>query len=358
MAISGCAQSAIDFLLSVRDSDGWWRDFDVAGPSDAWITGYVATALALSGNSEALSIARSAWRLLARRDPHRRGWGYHRRVPADSDTTAWAMLLAQELGVRHSIRVARARRFLARHMLPDGGIATYSSHGPIGRFTGIRGRFAGWSSSHTCVTATAASLQALPSRDRALEFLRDRQAPGGTWRAYWWHDPEYATAHAIEALAANREDHDRVRNAARWVATRIDDNGFVVTDIEPQGSPFATALAMRILVSAVGSGVAGGYELQLISRSARQLVETQRPDGAWRASARLRVPPPDLRDADAFVGWGRDGRGATSIGTVVCDRRAIHTTATVLRALLALRQLDDARLVRSVLLPAKNGADS
>jgi squalene-hopene/tetraprenyl-beta-curcumene cyclase len=357
MAISHCTQRAITFLLSARDPDGWWRDFDVAGPSDAWITGYVATALALSGNSEALSVARNAWRLLARRDPHRRGWGYHRRVPADSDTTAWALLLAQELDESHSIRVARGRRFLARHMLPDGGIATYSWHGPIARFTGIEDRFAGWCSSHTCVTATAGSLRTLPSRDRALQFLRDRQAPDGSWHAYWWHDPEFATAHAVEALATTREDHERVRKAAQWVATRIDDNGAVVTDIEPQGSPFATALALRVLVSAVGSGVAGDYELQLISRAARQLVETQRPNGAWRASARLRVPPPDLRNPEAFVGWGRDGRGPDSIGTIVCDKRAIHTTTAVLRSLVALRQLGDAELVRSALDTSKSGAD-
>jgi squalene-hopene/tetraprenyl-beta-curcumene cyclase len=357
MALSDCSQHAVEFLLSARDSDGWWHDFDVAGPSDAWITGYVATALALSGNDEALSAARNAWRLLARRDPYRRGWGYHRRVPVDADTTAWALLLAQAIGVRQSLRVARARRFLARHMRPDGGVATYSWNGPISRFTGLRSHFAGWCSSHTCVTAVAGSLQALPGRDRALEFLRARQAPHGNWHAYWWHDPEFATAHAVEALGANPADGERVRKAAEWAATRIDDNGSVVTDIEPEGSPFATSLGLRVLISAVGSGVASDFELELVSRSARKLFEMQRPDGAWRASARLRVPPPDLRNAEAFASWGRDGQGAASIGTIVCDRRAIHTTATVLRALVALRQIDDARLVHLLSIPARNGAD-
>jgi hypothetical protein len=121
--------------------------------------------------------------------------------------------------------------------------------------------------------------------------------------------------------------------------------GIVITDIESTGSPFATALAVRVLACAAASGVADDYQRELMSRALQGLIEMQQPNGAWRPSARLRVPPPDLGDPDPFINWGRDGRGEKSIGTIVCDRTAVHTTATVLRALVAVEQLKEVRLV-------------
>jgi hypothetical protein len=39
---------ALDFLLTTRSPDGFWRDFwTPAGMSDAWVTGYVGAVLAL-----------------------------------------------------------------------------------------------------------------------------------------------------------------------------------------------------------------------------------------------------------------------------------------------------------------------
>jgi hypothetical protein len=47
--ITDTMNKAIDFLLTMRSPDGFWRDFwTPAGMSDAWVTGYVGAVLAAS----------------------------------------------------------------------------------------------------------------------------------------------------------------------------------------------------------------------------------------------------------------------------------------------------------------------
>jgi squalene-hopene/tetraprenyl-beta-curcumene cyclase len=336
VAVTEAVRWAAEFLIESRDADGWWRDFDVAGPSDAWVTAYVGLALSAVEDGPARPAAHRAWDLLRARRRWTQGWGYHARVPPDADTTTWALRLADAVGHGRSFRATRARRFLTRHAREDGGVATFSLPTPIARFTGLADRFSGWCSSHACVSAAAAGVSGLRDRHRLLEFLRGRQCPDGSWAGYWWHDPEFATSLAVEALSQTDEPNDRrrVTEATRWATGRIDEHGAVSTAFDPAGSQFATAGAVRVLAVGVSREEDWSAELDAAhGRAVGWLLAAQSRAGGWKPSAHLRVPPPDVADPDAVREWGRDGTGEASIGTIVRDQRGLFTTATVLTAL-------------------------
>ena len=320
------AEAGIEFLLGARTGAGWWREFSgrvdaqedwsrAFGESDAWVTAYVATALAGTGDARARAAALEAWGLLCERRLPGGGWSYNRNAPVDADSTAWGLRLAAALGTGGSAAAAEAREALARHELPGGGVATYreevcprprpSSLVPPG------GSVAGWcATAHPCVTAAAAPVAT--SGEGLLESLRRSQWADGSWRAYWWEDPGYATALAADALArdAAAGDEQRLEAAARWALHRIGPDG------SGARSPFATAWCVRILALAG----AAGREVAI-----DRLLRTQEPDGGWPSSALLLAPRPDVTDP-----WAP---GAPGIATP--DRSRIFTTATVLAALTA-----------------------
>jgi squalene-hopene/tetraprenyl-beta-curcumene cyclase len=340
MAVSPAIDAAIEFLLTACDAEGWWRDFDVAGQSDAWVTGYVGSILADAQHPGAREAARRAWRLLRRQRWWSAGWGYHARVPADADSTVWAMRLAEGVEVRASLRQRRSFRFLLRHVRPGGGVATYSTDGPIRHFTRMFGyRFDGWCAAHTCVTAAAAGLTSFPARERLLDYLRHEQWEDGRWTGYWWADPEYATALAAEALArgAFAEDQKRVQRAVRWACGRIGGEGVIGLDGRPGSSSFATACCLRTL--ALDENRILEHRMGATEATVYWLLQQQSASGAWPPSARLRVPPPKLIDAERLPNWGRGGQGQESIGSIVLDVRGVFTTATVLWALHAIRSI-------------------
>jgi len=136
--VAAAIEAAITFLLGSRTEQGWWRDFylTVPGVSDEWVTAYVGTALAAVPDERAYQAACDAWSLLReRRQPplesphseHRKpdGWGYNATLPADADTTSWALQLAHAVGVGESMRARLARQFVEQHLRPDGGVAPY-----------------------------------------------------------------------------------------------------------------------------------------------------------------------------------------------------------------------------------------
>ena len=85
-------ERAVDYLLGRRKSRGRWEDFDtLAGSSTQWVSAYVGLALAQTGDPRALAAAREAWSRLRRRRWRSAGWAYNGRVPADADSTVWAM---------------------------------------------------------------------------------------------------------------------------------------------------------------------------------------------------------------------------------------------------------------------------
>ncbi|MFQ6028646.1 MAG: prenyltransferase/squalene oxidase repeat-containing protein [Dehalococcoidia bacterium] len=270
------------------------------------------------------------------------GWGYNRWIPSDSDSTVWALKLAEAMERRRSIRVFRAQRFLIQNMRRDGGLATFAVSKPIQRITRMRSiRFTGWCSAHTCVTAAAAGLSRFPKRAQLLDYLQEKQLQDGGWLGYWWYDREYTTALAAEALGTDNrpELSEEVRRAVIWACDRVSPNGSVTSEIESSGSAFATALNLRTL--ALSQDPQAVYEpLQL---SLEWLLRHQQRDGSWSPSARLRVPPPDSTEPEHFQNWQihNNARGADAIGAIVLDRRGVFTTATVLASLNKVRSVLD-----------------
>ncbi|MFL5865796.1 MAG: hypothetical protein ACJ766_01695 [Thermoleophilaceae bacterium] len=319
--VAGAIAAATDFLLDIRTHDGWWRDFygtrgasedwsSAFGWSDEWVTAFAATALAGTGEARALDAALRAWDLLVERRVPLGGWGYNRISPVDADSTSWALRLAAALGLTDSAPARKGLRALAMHELPDGGLATYvpaeCPRPRSERMTPPNGSLAGWCrTSHTCVTAVAASL----GGERRLEYLRSAQQGDGSWTAYWWRDDEYATALGAEALAA-AGDRGPVESAVRWASARAGPDGAV------SGSPFATAWCVRLMLL-------GDDTREPLGRSIAWLLQSQDPDGGWPATARMVVPRPDVTDPEA----------SPVPPALSLDDARTFTTATVISAL-------------------------
>ena len=329
------ASAAASWLLYSRNADGWWRDFALApGSSDEWVTAYVGCALAASHArcrhvDEAVE---QAWELLLGRQRAAGGWAYNAIAPADADSTSWALELAQLLGFADGQPAERARHWLDGHRLAAGGVTTYADSRPVRAFTGIpvSTSFAGWTAAHTCVTAAVArSLR--DSRD--VEYLKCTQEAAGNWSSYWWCEPAYATALAVEALseAAELGEEARLVAAVHWAARQVEEG----RPFERANtlSSFELAWCVRLLSIAPESTVSGDVRRSR-ETAARWLLDRQLPSGAWEPSARLRVPPPDVINPETFTDWVEGGRIERA---VVLDQNSIFTTATALVAITALQ---------------------
>ncbi|MEH2070412.1 MAG: prenyltransferase/squalene oxidase repeat-containing protein [Nostoc sp.] len=326
--LSSPIESAVTFLLTARDSQGWWMDFQLAaGLSDEWVTGYVGTMLANIPDIRVPEAVSTAWNLLNSRRHRANGkWGYNRFPPGDADSTGWVLQLAHAIGENNSERARQAMQSLAAHQRPDGGICTYESEESIRAFIHASPEigFAGWCGSHTCVSAAIAALPKY--RFQLQDYLQSTQQNDGSWLAYWWQDPEYATALAAEAIAACYPDSDCITNAVAWGMNRLSSQGFVATSDNPSGSPFATAWCLRLLTlrrqdTAVEAAIA---------KATDWLLAQQQPNGSWISSARLLVPLPDDLNPNKFNQWIYHG---TIQGSLVFDKHCVFTTATVLQAL-------------------------
>lgn len=322
------------FLTARRTADGWWDDYEVRGPGRFWVTAFAGASLADVPAAAARSAAATAWELLTRARVPSDGWGYGPGVPGDADITSWALRLAEALGAADHPRAVRGYDFVRGHLREDGGIASYLPEiaGPFLRR--VAPRWDGWYQSHACVTAAAGGLLRLPCRDRVLTRLHTIQHPDGSWPAYWWADREYSTALAAEALMADRRSsaHHRDQPAAAlagsWAAERIGADGAVRTAREPDGSPFATAFAVRAAVAGAVCGTGPA-----VRRAVRWLLDAQLATGGWKPSAWCRVPDPLDMDPDTRTHWACGRRGRTALGSVVLDTGGRYTTASVVAAL-------------------------
>jgi hypothetical protein len=299
-ALHTATERAEAFLRERQDARGYWRDFSLpAGSSDAWVTGYVGAALMRSNRGELRGLAERGLRALTEAQEQRLGWGYNAQVPADADSTVWGLRLAESLGHGARHESARANQFFEKHLGADGGVCTYADAGPVRRFVGLaeQDSFAGWTQAHTCVTAAAAGLGKY--RARLLPYLKSSQRDVGAWSAYWWFSDEYATAEAVEALVAEREPEETsvtparlsVRRAAEWATDRCQR---LMTGARARPPSFALSLALRAALACPEV-----VDTKVVAASLLRLVEWQKSDGAWPASARLRVPRPDCLAPDS-----------------------------------------------------------
>ena len=175
--------------------------------------------------------------------------------------------------------------------------------------------YRGWLSSHACVTAAAASLEEFGSRPEIRGYLRRTQQADGHWDGYWWPDPEYPTALAVEALRIHgtAEETSAVKAAVAWTRAR-----------SPSTSPFLLACRMRIL---------GRDDSEACMEMASTLAALQNRDGSWPSSARIRIPPPGVMNPAAIWNWSHSRKDIYSIRR---DQERIFTTSTVLNALQLL----------------------
>ena len=278
------------------------------------MTAYVGCALAETRSQEGLSAACAAWNwLIAESSLHGPGLGYCSSGPQDADSTTWGLRLAEVIGRSADEFATRAFRHLISYMQPDGGVATFAA-ADIQRI-GLGDSpdaVVGWTGSHNCVTSTVAWLRELSRRSDLHRFLVRTQEPAGFWRAYWWADYEYATAHAIESFQRIGGQHDATEQALRWLRQN-----------RRSASPFA--LALRLLGMSAAKVPEADAALQ-------ELLELQLPDGSWPSSARMQIPPPYVKNPQTQWNW--DERGE-SIGSIIVDRKRIFTTATAVRAISA-----------------------
>ncbi len=164
------------------------------------------------------------------------GWGYNAEVPSDSDSTAWACAAFVAAGRSALPSVERARNYLLAHQDPrTGGFSTYALSDGIDRFIGWQAAdVRGWCSAHTCVTATVLEALVLIAREEDAPLLG-----------------------AAAAFLAGRQGTDGLWRSYWW-----------------SGVTYATLHGLSALNCFDGADDRAG-------RVARALVDRQLVDGSW-----------------------------------------------------------------------------
>ena len=330
-------EKAILFLINTRNVNLLWSDFDLpTGESNGWVTGYVGTIMSGIGNATAFLAAKEAWEKHGFKNffTGHGGWSFNRWSPEDGDSTVWGIRFAINLGLKDKLRTEVAEKFLLQHLTSDGGITTFILEEELRKFlrAGPDDDISGWMATHTCVTAAAAMVPSL--NGRLVPWLQKHQLPDGSWDAFWWPDPEYATSLAVDALTLNNplEYQATIKKSADYIILKLNGKFYIGTERFPKGSPFATALGLKILVLSDRD-----HKLEeMIDSITLWLIGQQRGDGSWEPSALLRVPPAKITDAAGFQDW--DNREAMDWGTITVDQHSTFTTATVLQVLDLVRK--------------------
>jgi hypothetical protein len=277
-------------FLAASHRGGYWQDFSLpVGASDAWVTAYVLASLGelppgllepdMGSIGEALD-----W-LSARRSAGG-GWGYHRDVPDDADSTSWAILALRAWRrpvPRDALKLVDSCR------RADGGVATYpaeTSPAP------------GWSRAVPDVTAVALRAISPRSRITAPACFAHWQSADGLIPAYWWASPLYTRAMLLDCSPSLQPPTAKFRQS--------------LVAFQPAGS-FERALLLRcrLKLSLPGDALA------------RELMEAQNADGGWTPSALLRLTRPEIVQP-----WT-----AVDSGPLFLDGCGIFTTATVIASL-------------------------
>jgi hypothetical protein len=265
------------FLLAGQDQGGFWRDFDgPIGLADEWSTAVIGYALVTLGNGTALDAAVRANDALARRRRPGGGWGFSRHLPLDGDSTAWVLHLMRAIGADTGPDFAEALKFVARHVLPDGGVTAYAPDTPIRFHDCPKGTDdSGFRATHPCVAVAAGPLLG----HEPMAWLASQQRADGSLFSYWWTDDAYATAMAI-VLAPPGGPVDLAR-ARDWLAATAPDH---------ETDAFGTAL--RLLGLADASQDHGPVRETLLAR----LADLQNLDGSWPSGAQVLRPQPWIRE--------------------------------------------------------------
>jgi squalene cyclase len=319
----------VEFVLARQGRDGLWHDFEtLAGEASDWPTGFIGAQL-LDARVRGAPIDTAADALLGRQ--HRDGgWGYHRDVPSDADSTACVLLFLAAAG-REPHAIERAARCLRRHQDPrSGGVSTYAEPEAIRRYMAVGRRvdMRGWCAHHLEVTATAGRAFAAVPRgrfraeaDRAWRYVARRQATDGGWDSYWWVARHYPTLQAV-SLGCALGDPEPAARAASWALLEQLPSGAWGAP-GAKGSAFATALSLAVMLR-------GGSHGEAVSRGLLELIGLQQDDGGWSAHASMRIPPPHVAEPDNYESWRVDDLGT---GVIVRDHHRLFTTSACVSTL-------------------------
>jgi squalene-hopene/tetraprenyl-beta-curcumene cyclase len=320
-------KSAIDFLRAhFIGSIGWQEYRTLAGLAVDWPTAYVGSALLAAG---ALDTANAAIAPLLAGQNMTGGWGYHRDVPDDLDSTAYAvMFLAETQGVTEACARGVAR--IVCQQRADGGFATYGDGTAIRAFMDLPRSISldGWTNAHPEVTASVGRALTIAGEiaaaHRAWNQLARVQRNDGRWRSYWWTTDMYATAQAVQLARALQVGDGAIRHAQQWCAGQQRSDGSWSDGHSGRSSVLASALALIVLKDG-GPGDA-------VARGRAWLLSVRRQDGGWDGEHALRLPPPWVEDPTEWTSWTPD---ALAAGALVRDEGGTYVTATALRALVS-----------------------
>jgi hypothetical protein len=291
------------------------------------------------GNQRAFEAAKESWKIHGVKHffDGFGGWSYNHLWTEDADSTAWGIRFANNLGLEGKLRTKLAEKFLLQHVTSNGGIRTFFLEKELRKFLNAApdDDISGWIAPHTCVTAAVALLPSMNSL--FTPWLHKHQLQNGSWDAYWWSDAEYSTSLAIEALLLSKSEeyNESVDKSTDYILNKLGEKDFVSNERFPEGSPFATALALKVLVLSHKR-----QDLKAKIESIESwLMDRQKLDGSWEPSALLRVPPVKKTDVSTFRDWN-SGKGLEWSTTTV-DQHAVFTTATVLSVMSLVKKFKD-----------------
>ncbi len=286
---------AAGYLVSIQEPDGCWRDYHdrPVGPSDQWVTAYVALALSELPPSVHCGAPDAGADWLLRNHCWAEGWGYNAHTGVDADSTAHAVLL---LAARDRRIPASCAVWLGERWHRDGGFATYP-------------RADAWGIGHPCVTPVVWEALVAAGHhefdERAKVYLQRTMRSDGRWNAYWWRGTAYATSAALRALA-RRNGVVPVRSSAPAADGA-------------HGAHSAFEVACEIATMCFrAQAIDADHELL------RSLLWRQRADGSWPGADNLRLTAPECH-----APWEH------ACGSRYVDWCGTITTATCVRALNA-----------------------
>ncbi|MGB0383896.1 MAG: hypothetical protein ACPGWR_03650 [Ardenticatenaceae bacterium] len=336
------------FLLASQNSDGFWADFlTTAGESTDWITAVVAQAIEkLVPNHTCLN---EAFTWLTEQQFPTGGWGYHRHVVQDADSTAASLLfLTRHMPVSQTNKSVQA---LLSFKNKSGGFSTYSDSTDISRVMNLEesDNFSGWCSSQNDVTAAAVlalcacfTQAAYPNAiSSAVMYLLSTQREDGAWDSYWWHGDIYATALTLRAIKM-ATDRNAINACVKVATARQRGFDFLVNTqhktggwaayAEEQECSFQTSLALRSLLTADKQYVTS------VSSAIEYLLSSQRVNGSWWATSPImRLPKP--YDMEPWT-WSRKASLGTTLGRVAIDQNRLFTTSSVILALSEAKEMN------------------
>ena len=333
-AVEPARLAAADYLDRAR-RDGLWRGFPtLAGTSELWVSGFVATHLARA--DAPIDLAPTVEALLSRRGPDG-GWSYGAAVPTDADSTAWCLsAVSDQIPDEES---SRAREVLKAHSVDDS-FATYRADSGIGDFVGSPPTgVLGWTGPHPDVAAAVLLAgvpePGTPDEDRVLGRLVGSANATGLIPSYWWRGMLYASALTLRALRARdcQPPDDWQEAAAEGLAGLQREDGGYTLGTDRVSDPFTTAHGLQAWCHLRHPNA--GAQAQ---RAAEALLAMQRDDGSWRGDLVLRIPAPAVVEPRLVARWNRETGGGNSY---VPDIDGVFATAAALHALSRWSSGDD-----------------